>query len=381
MMFLVVCALLTFAAVLSVLLPYMRGPGADTAEVVPPDANDLEVYKDQLREIDEDENRGAIGKEDANAARTEVSRRILKLSMSGEPPVTSSGNAHGRMVAVAVALIVPLTAWTTYTVTGSPAMPDQPFLARLETPSGQASIEVLIAKTEQHLTDNPNDAKGWEVIAPIYLRTGQFDKAANAFRRTSALNGPSVKGEIGLGEALAGMNDGVIGADALEAFKRAVDLAPNDPQPKIYLATALAQQGKFNEAKSAFSAILSSSPQDAPWRGIVERSIAQLETSMNAPVGQTTAGPTQADVENAAGMSDADRTAMIEGMVAGLDAKLTANPADKDGWLRLIRSYAMLKKPDAANAAVQRARLGLAGNDAALSEIKSLAREMGLETP
>jgi cytochrome c-type biogenesis protein CcmH len=86
-------------------------------------------------------------------------------------------------------------------------------------------------------------------------------------------------------------------------------------------------------------------------------------------------------VKRAAGMSDADRTAMIEGMVANLDSKLTENPSDKDGWLRLIRSYTMLKKPDDAKAALQRARAGLSGNDGALSEVNALAVDMGLETP
>lgn len=381
MMFPVVCALLTFAAVLAVLLPYMRGQSASAAVALAPDANDLEVYKDQLREIVDDEKRGIIGMDDANSARTEVSRRILKLGLIDTPTAAADGSRNGKKLAIMAALLVPVAAWGIYGFTGSPALPDQPFLTRLETPSGQASIEVLIAKTEQHLDANPNDGKGWEVIAPIYLRTGQFDKAAAAFRKSAEINGSSVKSEIGLGEALAGLNGGLIGADALTAFTRASALAPSDPQPKIYLATALAQQGKFADAKAAFSLILVSAPQNAPWRGIVERSIAQLDNAEAVSADKTVSGPTQADVAKAAGMSDADRTSMIEGMVAGLDAKMVANPADKEGWLRLIRSYAMLKKPDDAAAAVLRARVGLAGNDGALAQINALAKELDLERP
>ncbi len=379
MIFWTLCALLTFVAVFAVLLPFMRSQANAAGSVLPSDANDLEVYKDQLREIDDDETRGLISKQDAEAARVEVSRRILKLgSMHAESPSTKSSKGL-RLVAVASALAIPVAAWTGYSFSGSPQMPDQPFGARLEQVSGQSSIQVLIAKTEQHLAANPQDGKGWEVIAPVYLRVGQFDKAAEAFQKSGQILGPSVRSEIGLGEALAGLNGGVIGPDALAAFKRASDLAPNDPQPKIYLATELAQKGKFQEAKSAFEEILATAPQDAPWRGIVEESVAQLDETIKAPAGQP--GPSQADVENAAGMSDADRTAMIEGMVANLDAKLKDNPADKEGWLRLIRSYTMLKKPDDAKAALARARTGLAGNEAALSEVKALAAEMGLEAP
>ena len=381
MMFPVFCALLTFAAVLCVLLPFMRGSTALVEGVAPSDANDLEVYKDQLREIDDDENRGLIGKDDANAARTEVSRRILKLSLMEAPSVPATGTPHGSRIAIVSALAVPLAAWAIYGFTGSPAMPDQPFLARLETPSAQDSIEDLIAKAEQHLAANPQDGTGWDVIAPIYLRTGQFDKAAQAFQRSSQTNGPTLKSEVGLGEALAGLNGGLIGPDALSAFKRASDLAPNDPQPKIYLATELAQQGKYAEANSAFLSILASAAQDAPWRSIVERSIAQLDAAQKRPLDQSAPGPAQADVDNAGDMSDTDRIAMIEGMVSSLDAKLATSPSDKEGWLRLIRSYTVLNKPDAAKSAVERARQGLSGNQGALSEIKALAVEMGLETP
>ncbi len=379
MIFWIVCALFTFIAVLAVLLPFMRVK--NVVEINPAGTNDLEVYKDQLREIVDDEARGLISRDDANAARTEVSRRILKLSANLGAKQGTADYRLGKLTAIGIALIVPVATWAAYSMSGSPQMPDQPFAARLEQPAGNSSIEVLIAKTELHLTENPNDGQGWAVIAPVYLRTGQYDKAALAYRKTLELIGPSVKGEVGLGEALAGVNGGTIGPDAAAAFKRASDLAPNDPQPKIYLATELAQKGKYPEARTAFDAILAAAPKDAPWRGIVEQSIAQLDDAMKSPALAQQPGPSQSDVESAAGMSDADRTAMIEGMVAKLDAKLVDNPADKEGWLRLIRSYTTLNKPDAAKAALARARTGLGGNEAALSEVKAMAVEMGLETP
>ena len=72
---------------------------------------------------------------------------------------------------------------------------------------------------------------------------------------------------------------------------------------------------------------------------------------------------------------------MIEAMVAGLDDKLKSNPADKDGWLKLIRSYVVLGKTDMAIGAMKRAEAGLASNKSGLSEIKALATELGLKAP
>ncbi len=379
MIFWIACALLTLAAVMAILLPFVKARPRTTGALDAVGGNDLEVYKDQLREIDEDEARGLISGGDAVAARTEVSRRILKIAAGTSSTPIPTGHKGGRLAVAVVSLGVPLAAWIGYGFTGSPQIPDQPFEARLQKPASESTIAELIAKTETHLAANPNDGKGWEVIAPIYLRLEKFDQAALAFKRSSELLGASFKSEVGLAQALTGMNGGQVGPDAEAAFKRASQMAPADPQPPFMLATALAQKGQYLDAKASFEQLLLKAPADAPWRQAVERSIAELNVAINADGAGTAKGPTPADIDNAATMPDADRMAMIEGMVAGLDAKLKDNPSDKDGWLRLIRSYAMLKKQDDAMSALQRARAGLSGNSQGLSEVKALALELGLE--
>lgn len=367
MLFWLICAALTLAAVAAALKPLAHKPMAAVAAGI----NDLEVYKDQLRELEQDAGRGLIGNEEAKAARLEISRRILKADAQAN--AGHSENPASAKLAVVMVLLVPAVAWAGYMATGSPQMPDQPIAMRMQAPAENASIEVLLAKTEAHLAANPQDGKGWDVVAPVYLRLGQFDKAEIAFNKTLEINGPAFKSEIGLGEALAGKNNGMIGPDSEAAFRRAAALDPSNPQPAIMLATAKAQRGEYDAAKAAFEGILASAPVDAPWRPIVEQSITSINSALAQP------GPTGVDIDAAAQMSSGDRTAMIETMVAGLDEKLRANPADKDGWLRLIRSYAVLGKTDKAIDAIQRAEAGLAANAAGLSEIKALATELGLK--
>ena len=77
-------------------------------------------------------------------------------------------------------------------------------------------------------------------------------------------------------------------------------------------------------------------------------------------------------------MSASDRNAMIEGMVAQLAARLEADPADGDGWARLVRSYMVLGKPDEARAALTKARAALAGDAAALASVNEAATAAGV---
>jgi len=78
-------------------------------------------------------------------------------------------------------------------------------------------------------------------------------------------------------------------------------------------------------------------------------------------------------------MAPADRNGMIEGMVARLAQKMAENGSDVDGWLRLIKAYAVLGERDKALAAAANARSALSGNNDSLRRIGDLARELGLE--
>ena len=58
-----------------------------------PSSHDLEVYRDQLAELDRDAARGLIGAAEAEEARAEIARRILKIA--GEHAPADGGAAPG----------------------------------------------------------------------------------------------------------------------------------------------------------------------------------------------------------------------------------------------------------------------------------------------
>jgi cytochrome c-type biogenesis protein CcmH len=125
--------------------------------------------------------------------------------------------------------------------------------------------------------------------------------------------------------------------------------------------------------------MLAGLPAESQWRVAVEQAIAQAQTQMAAAAGPRVApGPDQAQVDAAADMSDADRNAMIETMVSSLDEKLRENPKDPEGWSRLVRSYVVLGKADAAREALKRgvAALGEGSDDA--KRLVALSAMLGL---
>ena len=276
-------------------------------------------------------------------------------------------------------LAVPLVSWGIYAAIGSPDLPSQPLAARLEKNPADSTVDELVARAEAHLAANPADGRGWDVLAPIYVRLGRYGEAVTAYRNAIRLDGASGARESGLGEAIAGAAGGMVTADAQAAFSRALELEPGQPKASFYLATALAQEGKLAEAVAAWQAMLTALPADSPWR---ERGRAgggggehqACRSRKRAP------GPTQEQIDAAAGMSAEDRNAMIETMVAGLDERLRQNPRDLEGWTRLVRSYHVLGRADAARDALKRGMAAL-GEDSEegkqLAEVSDLARPDG----
>ena len=161
-----VFALMTAATIFAVLWPLARRkplrPGSDVA-----------VYRDQLDEIQRDRSTGLIGEAEAEAARVEVSRRLIAAADAAEtqtPAPETSSLVRRRVTAIAGLVLLPVGAVALYLTLGSPDLPGEPLAARTQATSDRAIVQNLVAKVEDHLTRNPDDGRAWEVLAPVYMR-------------------------------------------------------------------------------------------------------------------------------------------------------------------------------------------------------------------
>jgi cytochrome c-type biogenesis protein CcmH len=371
--FWLIAALLTLAATLAVLLPLTRRKQA----FLPAEKNDLEVYRDQLREVEADAARGMIDAQSAEQARIEISRRILSAEKESQDAANAAQSASsGRVLSLIAVLAVPLIAWGVYPLFGKPDVPSMPLAGRLSDNPDRGSVDELVARAEAHLAKNPDDARGWDVLAPIYMRLGRPADAVNAYRSSIRIDGENFPRLLGLAEGLAAVSGGTITAEAESFLNKAVELDPNDPRPQFYLAQGEMQDGRPDAAIARLKTLLDKAPADAPWRGQVEQAIARLSNpSDNQPTQQK--GPSSDDIEAASSLSTEDRQAMIEGMVQRLDESLRQNSGDVEGWKRLVRSYMILHRRDAALDALNRGMTALA--DEQRTELRSFASGLGLE--
>src|SRR5262249_17132150 len=150
--------------------------------------------------------------------------------------------------------------------------------------------------------------------------------------------GPTAERWSDLGEALVALENGVVSANAKQAFDSALKLDGKDVTARFYSGLAAEQDGRREDAARISKPLRADAPPGAEWLASVQRALARVDTGAAGPVAAAPAAPSPGQNE------------MIRGMVERLAARLQQDGSDVDGWLRLVRSYTVLGDADKARA-------------------------------
>ncbi len=243
--------------------------------------------------------------------------------------------------------------------TGSYVMLGRPALAlRSVRGADTKDLNGLVALLARQMRERPDDVRGWTILGKAYLSAGDAEDSAKAFARAIALarqhRQPVAELYSSYGEAVVRANGGVVTAEAEAAFQATLAADPKDLAARYFLGFAHAARGDKPGAIALWQSLLADAPANAPYRQELIDRIAVLSAATgNAPD--------------------------IAAMVAGLAARLKANPTDPAGWQRLVKAYAVLGQRDRAKTALKDARTALAKDRAALSALSAEAKALALE--
>jgi len=336
-------ALMTAGAIFAVCWPLLRRQRAVRS------GSDVAVYRDQLDEIDRDEAGGLIGKVEAEAARVEVSRRLIAASEAAGAPAAAPLPARlfrGATLAAAI-LLMPLGAGALYLKLGSPNLAPVSMDAEANGQSLPQGVEQTVAEVEAFLEQNPRNGRGWELLAPVYIRLGRFEDAVKARRNVLEILGPDAARLGDLGEAIYMASGGVVTPEAKDLFNRAAAADDRDVMAQYYLGLSAKQEGRRDEAVKRWRGIIDTAPAGAEYLPMIRNALARVDQKEAPRAG---AAPPDHD-------GDA-----IEAMVERLAERLKKDGSDVSGWVQLVRSYRVLRKADKVSATIADARVALAGN-------------------
>ena len=370
---------------------------------------DLQVHRDQLREVEADLARGILSADEAAATRIEVSRRLLAAAdaEAAEAAGAAAPRRLSRIAAPAMIAGVLAAAFGLYGWLGGAGAPDAPLAPRLAEAAAaraarpsQAEAEAavarqqsapppvavsandlaLIGKLETALETRPDDLAGHRLLAQTLASIGNWAPARAAQERVVALlaDQATARDLVDLAELSILAAGGYVSPEAERALSRALTLDPRDQVGRYYSALTLMQGGRPDLAYRIWSGLLAEGPADAPWAEGARAGAAEAARLAGIAPDATAAGPTQADVDAAEALPPDQRQAMIEGMVAQLSDRLATQGGPPADWARLIRSLGVLGRGDEAAAILAEARQKHAGDPAALAEIEAAGRDAGL---
>lgn len=355
-LFWIAAALLTALVVLLIARPLMRADAAADAG-----GNDLSVYRDQLAELERDRARGMIEAAEAAPLEAEIGRRMLNAARGADLAPLPARPA--RWLTVALAALFPLGGLLIYLAVGRPDLPGLPLADRQFAP-GEDPAKMLaeVDAVRARLKPVKEDLDKWEAVGEAYAKLGRPRAAVDAFRAAVNLapDEPGLQGA--LAETLIQADGGAVGEEARKIFAATPADSPFRPEARYYLALADFQAGDIKAALAGWQSLLADSPADAGWIDPTRARIAEAAQSLGLDPAKETPAPKPAaalstgpDAAAIAQMPPEQQQAMIRGMVASLAAKLEANPDNPTGWRQLARAYQVLGEDGKAKDALERA--------------------------
>jgi len=315
--------------------------------------------------------------------------------MNGKGREIQATMRPGRIVLAASALVAGFALAWTATRTNAPAAGAPAGMASAANPADP------LGSLEQATRDNPQDSAAWRALGAGYFDAGRFDDAARAYEQAAAL-APTVAAvwsALGEAQVMASKRD-PMPATALQAFRKAIAIDPKDPRARYFLAVSRDLGGDHAGAIGDWLTLLGDTPPGAPWEADLRRTIEQVGkihkiavasrmAAVRQPASPTGAaaqgmplaaqgipGPSAMDLKAAGSIPPSQQREMAEGMVARLEGKLKANPANVDGWIMMIRSRVTLGQPDKAVAALRDA---MAANPAEAGRLRQEAAVLGVK--
>ncbi len=379
----VILGLMTVAAMALLVLPLVLRHGAMASRA----EYDMEIYRDQLDEIDRDVERGVIDADERASARTEIERRMLAAASDSRESRETDPGRSAVFAGFAIMILVPLAAGSLYLGLGSPGTVEQPFAERPtagpQTPpmDGNPDVEAMVAGLAERLADDPDDLDGWLMLGRSYGVLGRYMEAVSALERARELSADDPDLMASLAENRVFATDGVVNPAAIADFEALRKIDPGHPAARFYLALSHAQAGEYQVALDEWTDLARESPADAPWMDTLKNQISGVAETLGVPVpdgleGMAVAaapspsampsmpgmpspsaapGPSQQDIAAAQSMSAGEQSAMIRSMVARLAARLEDEPEDIEGWRRLANAYGVLGETEQAIDAYTRA--------------------------
>ena len=383
------------------------------SDQVEADNEDVEIafYKEQLAELDRDVARGIVSSEDAEQKHLEIARKIIKLDQAVRAQQKKLKPKQKTLTAVLIAVTVIGGSHLIYLQLGSAYYPGLPQSERIEraaqllanrpslreyaasVPINNQPLQVaeeyrdLVDQLRAAVSEHQSDREGLRLLARVEAGLQNFSAASDVQKQLIDQLGKQATADdyVDYADLLILSVDGYVSPEAETALQSALEIDPENGGALYFLGIMFAQNDRPDNAFRIWRKLLMQGPDDAPWIEPIRANIQEVAyyagiNNFKLPEPQSSTAsmaiaPALSDdtLESAAQLSQQERAAMIEGMVAGLADRLADQGGPPQDWVRLITAYRVLGDEKAVQNTLQKANEIFAKNPGALALFKNAA--------
>jgi cytochrome c-type biogenesis protein CcmH len=265
--FFVVAAALVAIAVVFVVPPLLRRPPAGGSRA---QAN-IDIYRDQLRELEADVQAGTLAEDQYERARREIEARLLQdvdpSPGSGQGPAeaaAASPRRGARVAAIALAVAVPVGAALVYLSVGNPGA----LVAEAGGSGGGHGLspeqfEGLVARLAARMKENPDDAEGWMMLGRSYAVLGRFREASDAYANAAVRQPQDAQLLADYADALAMAQGRRLDGEPEKLIARALAADPENVKANMLAGTVAFNRGDYTKATAHWERILGRVPPES----------------------------------------------------------------------------------------------------------------------
>jgi cytochrome c-type biogenesis protein CcmH len=288
--FWLICGVFVAIALAFVLPPLLQPAYSEADEKNRKEAN-VDVYRDQLSELQADLKNGIISPEQYNRDRDEIEGRLLEdVSVTEKPlPAKSKEPVASRRPAYIIALAIPVIAIALYLRVGNSAAisgvvsspPVQAPFASGSQGSGEFTpqrIEANIAGLAKRLDQNPGDAEGWIMLGRSYTALEKYREASDAYAKATALKTDDADLWADYAFAMAMVNGQRIQGPPLELVKKALKLDPENPKALELAGSAAFEAKNYKEALNYWQHLLQKTPPESELARALSQRISEAKS-------------------------------------------------------------------------------------------------------
>lgn len=280
--FLVVGGLLLVAILVAVIYPLLkRQPGEARVAAGQRELN-LQVLREQLRELERDLQEGLIGEEAYRQAREDIERRTLDYAGESAPVATGAGRRP--WLAIAIGIAFPLVVGGLYWTLGAPesVLPGKAQQAGKEGEHALSpqQIAAMVERLALRLQENPNDGAGWLMLGRSYAVLGRYPESAAAFGRALSLLPPDAQHYADYADIVAMAQGKSLAGEPEKLVRRALEIDPNNLKALALSGTIAFDRQDYQAAIGEWRRVLALLPADSGAAAGIQGSIRDAENRL-----------------------------------------------------------------------------------------------------